>query len=156
MMSGPFLYADIAVPSVAATGDGVFTYGIPEALANELSIGRLVRTPLRRKLEAGIVVRLHDETPAFDVRPVDSIIEPPYLVPAWAMEVAEWMAGTTRCTFYDAISPFLPPGEVHAAEPWLRLVEGGEIETADLTALQRELVGLLQTRGPMSDRKSVV
>lgn len=150
MMSGPFLYADIAVPSVAATGDGVFTYGIPEALANELSIGQLVRTPLRRKLEAGIVVRLHDETPAFDVRPVDSIIEPPYLVPTWAMEVAEWMAGTTRCTFYDAISPFLPPGEVHAAEPWLRLVEGGEIETVDLTALQRELIGLLQARRPMS------
>src|SRR5215218_3395585 len=102
-------YADIAAPSLAATGDGVFTYRIPERLRGALQFGQLVRVPLRRRLEPGIVTRIHDETPAFDLRPVDSIVEPEFILPGWAMEVAGWMAATTRCTYYDAAAPFLPP-----------------------------------------------
>ncbi|HET9660905.1 MAG TPA: primosomal protein N' [Thermomicrobiales bacterium] len=150
MMAEPLPFADIAAPSVAATGDGVFTYAVPGELLGRLEPGQLVRVPLRRQLETGVVVRVHDETPAFDLRPVHSVVEPPFVLPAWAMEVAEWMAATTRCTFYDAVAPFLPPGELHAAEPWIRRVEGRTHESDDLTRSQRILLDLLSTESELS------
>jgi primosomal protein N' (replication factor Y) len=138
--------ADIAAPSVALTGDGVFTYAVPDALQGQLEVGQVVRVPLRRRLEPGVVAKLHDVQPDFELRPVDSIIEPEFVLPPWAMDVARWMADTTRCTLYDAISPFLPPGEVHDAEPWLRLGKQLDLDRAELTTLQRTLVELLMDR----------
>ena len=76
-----FLFVDLAVPSVAATGDGIFTYAIPTELSGELSAGQLVRIHLRRKLEPGVIVRLHDDEPDFDLRPIDSCVEPPFVLP---------------------------------------------------------------------------
>jgi primosomal protein N' (replication factor Y) len=150
MTETPLPYADIAAPSIAATGDGVFTYAIPERLLGALRVGQLVRVPLRRQLEPGVVTRLHNETPEFDLRPVDSPVEPEFVLPEWAMDVATWMAATTRCTFYDAAAPFLPPGESHAAEPWIRLVAGAPPNLDELTPLQAELIDLLVDRGTIS------
>ncbi|MCA9859482.1 MAG: primosomal protein N' [Thermomicrobiales bacterium] len=142
-------YADIATPSIAATGDGIFTYLIPEGLRGQLEVGQVVWVPLRRRLESAVVVRLHDAEPEFELRAVDSIVEPRYCLPDWTMEVAEWMATTTRCTFFDAAAPFLPPGETHEAETWLRL-GASEPEFANLTDLQRSVVELVQARSNVS------
>ncbi len=143
MMAAAARYVDIATPSVASTGDGVFTYRVPDDLASRLERGLLVRIPLRRQLEPGIVVRIHDEEPEFELRPVHSIVEPTFVLPEWAMDVVEWMAASTRCTFYDAAWPFLPPGETHAAEPWIRLLDRTEVVPENLTSAQRELLDLL-------------
>ncbi len=150
MTANEFRFADIATPSVAVTGDGVFTYAMPEELIGQVERGQLVRIPLRRRLEMGIVVRLHDDQPDFELRPVHSIVEPLLVLPQWTMEVAEWMAASTRCTFYDAAAPFLPPGEIHAAEPWIRLRETSEADLGELTALQDKLLDLLQERPEIS------
>lgn len=150
MMCAHLPFADIAAPSVAFTGNGVFTYAIPASLLGQLSIGQLIRIPLRRRLETGIVVRLHDVTPEFDLRPVDSIVQPPFCLPDWSMDVAEWMAATTRCTFYDAAAPFLPPGETHEAETWLRLRDVPGLDITELTGLQQSLVDLLVDRKELS------
>ncbi len=143
-------FADIAAPSVATTGDGVFTYAVPEHLIGQLEVGQLVRIPLRRRLEAGVAIRLHEEMPDFELRPVHSVIEPVFVLPGWAMVVAEWMAATTRCTVYDAIAPFLPPGEMHAADPWIRRVDRRDIESEELTKTQRALLELLATESELS------
>ncbi|MEZ4665779.1 MAG: primosomal protein N' [Thermomicrobiales bacterium] len=145
-----FLYADIAPPSAAVTGDGIYTYAVPEKLQRVFEIGQLVRVPLRRRLEPGIVTRLHDVTPDFELRPIDSIVEPEFVLPAWAMEVAEWMAATTRCGFYDAAQPFLPPGELHASEPWIRIVPGAVPKPDELTQLQSRVIEMLGERSSMS------
>jgi primosomal protein N' (replication factor Y) len=150
MMAEPLPFADIAAPSIAATGNGVFTYAVPEPLSGRLEAGQLVRVPLRRRLETGVVVRVHGETPDFELRPVHSAIDPTFVLPEWAMEVAEWMATTTRCAFYDAIAPFLPPGEMHAAEPWIRLIESRDTDSEDLTKSQRALIELLSTESELS------
>ena len=150
MTSESLPYADIAAPSVALTGDGVFTYAIPDSLLGQLQVGQLVRVPLRRRLEPGIVARIHEQTPDFALRPVDSIVEPELVLPGWAMDVARWMADTTRCTLYDATAPFLPPGEIHAAESWIRLVEGVHPKLDELTPLQSELIELLIEQREMS------
>ena len=150
MTVGGLRFVDIAVPAVAFTGDGIFTYAMPAALSERLQRGQLVRVPLRRSLSSGIIVRLHDDAPDFELRPVHSIVEPEFILPEWAMEVAEWMAATTRCTFYDAAAPFLPPGEVHAAEPWVRLLDEQQTGPDDLTALQSRLVDLLRERKEMT------
>lgn len=142
--------AEIATSAVAVTGDGVFTYAVPENLRGRLERGQLVRVPLRRKLQPGVVVRLHDQEPDFELRPVHSIVEPVFVLPEWAMDVAEWMAATTRCTFYDAAEPFFPPGEMHAAEPWIRLRSESAWKTHNLTALQTKLIDLLRERRELS------
>lgn len=143
-------YVDIATPSVAVTGDGVFTYAIPDGFDRRLERGLLVRVPLRRRVEPGIVVRLHAEVPDFELRPVHSVIDPILVLPDWAMDTAEWLAATTRCTLYDAIALFLPPGETHAAESWIRLREGITFVPDDLTALQRKLTDLLSQTNALS------
>jgi primosomal protein N' (replication factor Y) len=150
MTDAPQPYADIAAPSVAVTGDGVFTYAVPAELRHSLRPGLVVRVPLRRRLETGVVVRVHDEKPEFELRPVDSIVQPEFALPAWAMDVAGWMAAATRCTLYDAFEPLLPPGETHASETWLRLGSGATPDSDSMTALQQRLVELLKERGDVS------
>ncbi len=150
MTANAFRFVDIATPSVAVTGDGVFTYAMPDGLLGRIERGQLVRIPLRRRLEAGIVVRLHDDQPDFELRPVHSLIEPLLVLPPWTLEVAEWLAASTRCTLFDAAAPFLPPGEIHAAEPWIRLRVNGDADLGEPTALQGRLLALLQERPEIS------
>lgn len=149
-MTDALPYADIAVPSSAVAGDGIYTYSLPVEVAERLNVGQLVRVPLRRRLEPGIVTRLHDEPPEFELRAVDSIVEPVCVLPPWSMEVAEWMAATTRCTFYNAAAPFLPPGETHSAERWIRILHDQRRGLDELTSLQAELIGLLVETREMS------
>lgn len=154
MRSEPMFYADVAAPAVASTGDGVFTYAIPESLRSRVAVGQVVRVPLRRRLEVGVVVRIHDDVPEFELREVASIVEPEVVLPDWTMEVAGWMAATTRCTWFDALASFLPPGGVHQAEPWLRLSAALEPDLEALAGVKRTLVELLQDRGEVSLREA--
>lgn len=150
----PLPFAEIAAPTVAITGDGVLTYLVPNSLRGVLQRGQTVRIPLRKRLEIGVVMRLHDQPPDFDLRPIDSVVEPVLVLPEWNLEVAEWMAATTRCTVFDAIAPFLPPGETHASERWLRLRRDIESEPGQLTALQQAVLDLLHEHEEMSHREA--
>lgn len=147
MTDPPFEFAEIATPSIGSGDRGVFTYSVSAHLRDDLVRGMLVRIPLRRRLELGIVVDLHNERPEFELKPVDSIVEPSFVLPDWAMEVGDWLSRTTRCSLFAALEPFLRPGEQHSSEPWLRIRLDGPPADAPSTDLQQRLIDLLVERG---------
>lgn len=70
----------------------VFDYAIPEGVT--IIPGHRVRVPLRNRPASGTVLRVHEpEEMQFDLRPLDSLIDPDPLVTAGLLKLADWMSG---------------------------------------------------------------
>ncbi len=96
-------YADIILPQA---GPPFLTYSVGEELAGRLVPGCAVAVPLGvRQIVGGIVLRVHDRTPAFRTKPVLRLLFSQPIVSAAQMRLWEWMAEYYMCT----------PGEVMAA-----------------------------------------
>lgn len=103
-------YADVLLPLPVP---GSFTYALPPALAPRTQRGSRVVVPFgKRKSYAGIVVRLHNDTPAgnFAVKNVDDVMdEQPILLPQ-QLEFWQWMAAYYLCTPGEVMKAALPSG----------------------------------------------
>jgi primosomal protein N' (replication factor Y) len=141
--------ADVAVAGARPGSDGVLSYGVPAPLSDTIRQGQLVWVPLRAKPALGLITRLHEDRPTFDLKPVIKPVEPLFRISAQQLEFASWLARETACGLYDTLSLFFPPGISHQSRPYLRLRQPQTIP-APLTAMQRKLVDLLTDRGEMS------
>lgn len=103
-------YADVLLP--LALG-GTLTYTLPAALAGGVQVGSRVLVPLgRTKVYAGIVIRLHDDTPAegFELKDVREVVDAtPLLVPQ-QVRLWEWMANYYMCKQGEVMKAALPAG----------------------------------------------
>jgi primosomal protein N' (replication factor Y) len=141
--------ADVAVSGARAGGTGLLSYSIPQALAGRIVEGQLIWAPLRDKPALGVVVRLHDDVPDFDLRPLLAPVDPPECVSSGQLATARWMARQYATSLYDALALFLPPGASHQARPHLRLT--APIADPDrFTPAQRKLLTLLADKDETS------
>lgn len=140
------LYADLAVDGAHPDGDGTLTYALPPALAERAERGMLVWVPLRRKWALAIVLRVHADEPVFETRPVQSAVEPPFILDERQLEVGSWLARETASSRFAALSPFLPPGIGASRVEHLRLADPMPGHPP-LTPAQERLVTLLEERG---------
>lgn len=70
----------------------VFDYAIPAGLT--IIPGHRVRVPLRNRPASGTVLRVHEpEEMQFDLRPLDSLIDPDPLITPSLLKLADWMSG---------------------------------------------------------------
>lgn len=105
-----YQYADILLPlAVAAT----YTYALPSALAQGLQEGMRVIVPLgKRKFYSGIVVRLHNDSPAdgVEVKPIVEVLDAsPILLPSqW--KFWQWLSNYYMCTPGEVMKAALPSG----------------------------------------------
>jgi primosomal protein N' (replication factor Y) len=142
-------FADVAISGARAGSSGLLSYSVPPALTGAVVEGQLVWAPLRGKPVLGVVARLHDEAPDFDLKPLLAPVDPPECVSVEQLATARWMARQYATGLYDALALFLPPGASHQARPHLRLTA----PVSDLerfTPAQRNLLTLLTERGETS------
>ena len=69
--------ADIAVAGTRSSGDGLLSYAVPAHVRDSIEVGQVVWVPLRGKPALGVIVRLHEDAPAFAVKPLLATVDPP-------------------------------------------------------------------------------
>lgn len=100
-------YADILLPLALRKP---LTYRVPETLAGRLKPGCRVAVELgKRKIYAGLVVRLHDEAPAgARVRPVLYAVDKEPVVTPLQLELWRWISEYYMCTLGEVMKNFFP------------------------------------------------
>ncbi|MDQ3780142.1 MAG: primosomal protein N' [Chloroflexota bacterium] len=137
--------ADVAVDGSRPGSQGVLTYTIPDTGQGRISVGQMVWVPLRRKLALGLVLRLHDESPLAELKPIHAPVEPAFRLNRDRLATVRWLARVTACSLFAAAAPFLPPGVSHRAVEHLHLLQMPS-DLSALTPVQRRLLRYLAER----------
>jgi primosomal protein N' (replication factor Y) (superfamily II helicase) len=144
-------FADVAVDGAQpGVRTGIFTYDIPDALAEFPEIGQLVWVPLRSKLVHGIVTAHGDDDPAFDTRPIKAVVDPPIVLSPEALDIALWMAHETASTVFSCAALFLPPGRKRKSIEVISLHPEADLAAQKLTSAQERVVDLLLEHDEMT------
>ncbi len=142
--------ADVAVEGARSTGgDGILSYTVPERWRDRIGVGQLVWVPLRKRLCLGLVRRLHDDPPRFELKPVHAPVEPSFRLNDDRRAMAAWLARETATSFFAAAAPFFSPGVTHRAVEYLRLADPPRLPPA-ITPAQRRLLAFLEEHGEVS------
>jgi primosomal protein N' (replication factor Y) len=89
---------------------GPFDYALPEAIADEIAVGTLLRVPFHHRSELGVVVGLaeHSELASERLSEPEAVLES--VLPEDLVELAQWMAREYCSTPARALSLMLAPG----------------------------------------------
>jgi len=79
-------YCDVALPVPL---DRAFTYSLSGTVPQ---VGARVLVPFSGQRLMGIVVRVHDDKPDYETKPVQQVLDAEPLLPAELMQLAEWIA----------------------------------------------------------------
>lgn len=100
-------FCDVALPVPL---DRPFTYSVGDL---HLHVGARVLVPFRREKLAGVVVRLHDEPPPVDARPLLAVLDSDPVITPQLMELALWIAQYYLAPIGEVLRSMLPlAGEV--------------------------------------------
>ncbi|MCD6519681.1 MAG: primosomal protein N' [Anaerolineae bacterium] len=125
-----------------------FHYLVPQEMRSEARVGQLVWVPFGARYLQGVIVGFAAHSPVEKTRPIDQIVDPEPVLSAAHIQLAYWISEYYLAPLHRVIQSMLPPGITQRAEAvLLSLVEGIPEEA---TPAQRELLTLLQTRGPLS------
>ena len=101
-------YVDVILPLPL---DGLFTYTLPDALEDKVQAGMRVLVPLgRSKTYTAMVLRLHDQEPAFKTREVLQVLDRQPMLLAEQMRLWLWVADYYMSPLGDVFKTALPPG----------------------------------------------
>ena len=101
-------YVDVILPLPL---DGLFTYTLPDALEDKVQAGMRVLVPLgRSKTYTAMVLRLHDQEPAFKTREVLQVLDTQPMLLAEQMRLWQWVADYYMSPLGDVFKTALPPG----------------------------------------------
>lgn len=139
------MFADVILHRRVPSRFESFTYAVPEGM--KLASGQIVTVPFGKQQLAAIVRSLHQNTPAFNTKAISKML--PATLPAWQLELAEWMAKTYGSSFAQAIDLFIPENiwkgkEQEVFEQHESLPPAGE----NIPTLQKFVDELLSTPSP--------
>ncbi len=144
-------FAEVALH--LARVQGTFHYSIPPSLASNLAPGHLVVVPFGPRRAQGIVLRLADESPVPETRPVEALVEAqPVLTPA-QLALAGWLHQATRAPVGECLALMIPTGLAQHADQLYTLVEIDTPTAAPEGGTAAHLVTLLRSRGPLRGRQ---
>ena len=101
-------YADVILPLPL---DGAFTYALPQEIAAQVEIGCRLIVPFgNRKFYSGIVVRLHNDAPSFNLKEAIELLDTkPILLPSQT-SLWKWIAEYYICTLGEVYNAAIPTG----------------------------------------------
>ena len=103
-------YVDVALPVPL---DQLFTYSVNGAGCGDGPVvGARVLVPFSGQRLMGVVMRVHDETPAdgFEIKPVQQVLDDAALLPDELMELARWIAQYYVAPLGEVLRGMLPLG----------------------------------------------
>lgn len=140
------LIAETAVSGAAYSFDMLFSYAVPEGMAERVSCGCRVYVPFGRgnKRRIGVVMKLsHGD--AKGLKPLAAVVDTEPVVSEELLGLAEYLHDNTFCTYFDAVKTMLPPAMSVSAEE--RFVLGKMPEGAALSDEAAELLEKLRVCG---------
>lgn len=101
----PGSFADIAI---AIPVDRIFTYRLPESIAQNAEVGKRVFVPFRNKDVVGYIVGLRgaDDTPG--IKEVKGIIDESPIISPHLMELTRWVSETYLSSWGEALAATIP------------------------------------------------
>lgn len=101
-------YIDIMLPVPL---DGLFTYSVPPGQEDKAERGRRVLVPFgRNKTYVGLIIRQHDNRPAFAVKDIQLILDDGPIVTEAQLKLWKWIAAYYMATPGDVMQAALPGG----------------------------------------------
>lgn len=101
-------YADIILPLPL---DSLFTYSVPDNLVERVGQGIRVLVPFgKSKTYVGLVVRIHNNKPDFDVKGISVVMDDAPVVNSVQLELWRWMADYYLSSIGDVMNAALPSG----------------------------------------------
>lgn len=142
-------YADVILPVPLRK---VFCYEVPAGMVAEVKAGVRVCVPLgNSKLYAGIVSRLHHDTPEnVQIKQVISVLDAEPVVNAVQLEFWRWMADYYLCTQGDVMACALPSGFKLDSETKLVLHPDFDGDVSGLDERQLDILSALAQRGEIT------
>jgi primosomal protein N' (replication factor Y) len=110
-------YADIIFPTAVRQP---FTYELSGEYSSKPIPGKRVWVPLQKKTAIGVIVRVHDNEPEFNTRPVKQILDEEPVLSEELLKLTEWIHQFYYCGWGEAIQAALPAGLNFKAEKKLR------------------------------------
>ncbi|HHM21129.1 MAG TPA: primosomal protein N' [Bacteroidetes bacterium] len=113
------IYAEVVLPLALRKS---YTYSVPEALLAQVHTGWRVEVQFgKNKLYAGIVLRTHNERPAYPVKAILSVIDDGPVVDSRTLKFWQWLASYYACTLGEVMEAALPANLKLASERRLTL-----------------------------------
>ena len=111
-------YADIIFPTAVRQP---FTYQIPDSLRNDMRIGSRVWVPFQRRKAIGVVVNIHSDTPDFNTRSIEQVLDEEPILNAEMLSLTEWIHRFYYCGWGEVIQAALPAGLNFYSEKYIRI-----------------------------------
>ncbi|MCW9707633.1 replication restart helicase PriA [Fodinibius salsisoli] len=142
-------YADIVFPTAVRQP---FTYQLPEEFVSSAAVGKRVWVPLQKHKAIGFIVHLHDQTPSFNTRPVEKVLDEEPVLSKELLRLTQWIYRFYYCGWGEAIQAALPVGLNFYAEKKLR----SSVESLPdyLEEQEREIVQEIQAKGSYLEKEA--
>ncbi len=119
---------NVAVPVPVRS---TFTYSVPEALRSRIRRGARVMVPFGSRLQMGFVTELEPASSPDKLKPIHSLLDDVPLVDGPLLDLTEWIAERTLCSWGEALKAALPG---HSAPKREKMVSAGPSMSIDLFA----------------------
>ncbi len=148
---GALAFADVVVfaPAKASEDRPAFTYDVPDELRARVQVGSLIVVPFGTRRLYGVVVRLIDQSPVEETRPIESLADPDPVLSPEQVALARWMSKEYLASLYQCLELMLPPGMVGHSDLTIALTDDATEDAANTNA-QARLLGLLLKHGQMA------
>lgn len=106
-------YARVVVLNNHRSTDQLYTYRVPESLADEAKIGKRVLVPFGKGNQAitGFIIELTGDAPAFSTKDMIDVLDVEPVISKEMIGLAFWLHETTHCNLYRAFRAVSPPGD---------------------------------------------
>lgn len=111
-------YADIVFPTAVRQ---LFTYSVDDNLPPYIKPGMRVWVPLRKHHAIGMVVRIHQNKPAFKTRPVEKVLDEKPVLSDELLELTQWVHRFYYASWGETIQAALPVGLNFFSQKVLRI-----------------------------------
>jgi len=133
-------YADIALPTAVRE---VFTYHIPDSLADNVLPGMRVWVPLQSHMAIGMVVEVHDRKPEFETRPIRKVLDEEPVMSDEILRLTHWVHRFYYASRGETIQAALPVGLNFISE---KVLKPGPVKEVALILSPREETVLKEIR----------
>lgn len=143
------MYAEIIVPLPLY---GTYTYSIPTEYKDIIQIGsRVVVQFGKKKYYTGIVSRIHTEAPEYEVKPIQSVLDPMPIIKYPQLKLWNWISEYYLCTLGEVYKAAVPTGLKPESETFVTLND--DFESPDgvkLSDREAMVVMLLEEKKKLS------
>ncbi|OGX01326.1 MAG: primosomal protein N' [Omnitrophica bacterium RIFCSPLOWO2_02_FULL_45_16] len=100
-----FVQVAIALPI-----NRLFHYKIPEAITNEIAIGKRVFVPFQNRRVVGYIAALSEEADVLEVKDIEAVIDKAPILSDEMLKLTKWISDTYFCSWGEAIGAAIPAG----------------------------------------------